>query len=84
MKRSRRIREKGKLRLSKYFKKFENGEKVAIMRNLAVRMSFPDRIVGKSGTIKGSRGRFKEIEIKDGKKMKTFIIHPIFLKKLEK
>ncbi len=78
-----KIREKGKLKFSKYFKRFNDGENVAIIRNLAVTASFPKRITGKSGKIKSSRGKCKEVEIKDGNKIKTFIIHPIHLKKLE-
>jgi len=78
----RKIREKGKINLSAYFKKFKDGERVAVVRNLGVRAGFPQRIVGKSGKITGSRGKYKLVEIKDGGKIKTFIIHPIHLKSL--
>ena len=84
MSKSRKVRERGKLRLSKYFKEFKEGDSVAIVRNLAVRAGFPKRMIGKSGKVKSSRGRYKEVEIKDGGKMKTFIIHPIHLKRLGK
>ncbi len=35
-----------------------------------------------SGKIKCSRGRFKDVEIKDGNKLKTLIVHPVHLRKL--
>jgi large subunit ribosomal protein L21e len=79
----KKVRKKGKLKLSDYFKKFEEGESVAIVKELGVRAAFPTRIVGKSGKIKGSRGRYQIVELKDGNKTKTFIIHPVHLKKLK-
>jgi large subunit ribosomal protein L21e len=78
----RKIREKGKLKLSSYFKKIEEGERVSIVNDVGVRASFPKRLRGISGRVSGSRGKFKLVEIKDGGKDKTFIIHPIHLKKL--
>ena len=78
----KRIREKGKLRLSEYFRKFSDGDKIGVVTNVGVRASFPRRIRGMSGNVVGSRGKFKLIEIKDGNKLKTFIIHPVHLRKL--
>lgn len=78
----RKVREKGKLKLSRYFKNIEDGAKVAIVTDTGVRASFPKRMKGKSGKVLESRGRYKIVEIKDGDKMKTFIIHPIHLKVL--
>jgi len=77
------IRKKGKIGLSKYFKKFNDGESVAIVKEKGVRASFPIRIIGQSGKIIGSRGSCKLVEIKDGNKKKTFIILPVHLKKLK-
>ena len=82
MVRSKKVRRKGKINLSRYFKKFEEGGNVAIVRDLGVRGAFPQRINGKSGKVMGSRGNFKMVEIKDGGKTKTFIIHPIHLKEI--
>ena len=78
----KKIREKGKLRLSSYFKKIEDGVSVAVVTDAGVCASFPKRIKGMSGKVLGSRGRFKLVEIKDGNKAKTFIIHPVHLRKL--
>ena len=76
------IRENGKLKLSKYFKKLNDGGSVGIVMDCGVRASFPRRLRGASGKVIGSRGKSKLIEIKDGNKLKTFIIHPVHLKKL--
>jgi len=80
--RAKKIRAKGKLKLSSYFKNIEDGERVAVVDERGVRMSFPARLRGMSGKVKCSRGKFKEVEIKDGDKLKTFIIHPVHLRVL--
>ena len=68
--------------LSSYFKKVEDGARVALVSDVGVRFSYPKRLKGMSGVILGSRGRFKLVEIKDGNKAKTFIVHPVHLRKL--
>jgi len=78
----KRVREKGKLRLSKYFKKFDDGDSVAVVIDAGVRGSFPKRLRGMSGKVDCGRGKFKLVKIKDGGKLKTFIIHPAHLRKL--
>ena len=82
MVKGKNVREKGKLRLSSYFKKIEDGAKVAVVSDAGVRASFPKRLKGRCGTVDSSRGRFKVVKLKDGDKMKTFIIHPVHLRKL--
>ena len=76
----KKIREKGKLGLSKYFKRLGDGDRVAIVTDVGVRASFPKRLKGMSGKVAGSRGKFKLVEIKDGNKLKTFIVHPVHLR----
>jgi large subunit ribosomal protein L21e len=80
--RAKKIRAKGKIKLSSYFKNIEDGARVAVVDERGVRMSFPKRLRGMSGKVKCARGKFKDVEIKDGGKMKTFIIHPVHLKVL--
>ena len=76
----KKIRQKGKIKLSQYLKKIDDGARVAIVQEQAVRSAFPKRIVGQSGNVTGSRGKFKLVKIKDGDKVKTFIMHPVHLK----
>ena len=78
----KKVREKGKLRLSRYFKKIDDGAKVAIVTDRGVRAAFPKRIQGMSEKVIATRGKFKEVQIKNGDKMKTFIMHPVHLKLL--
>jgi large subunit ribosomal protein L21e len=78
----KRVREKGKLGLSSYFKKIDDGASVALVTDAGVRCSYPKRLRGMSGKVSGSRGKFKLVEIKDGGKVKTFIVHPVHLRKL--
>jgi large subunit ribosomal protein L21e len=82
MAKGKRVRQKGKLRLSSYFKKVEDGASVALVTDAGVRCSYPQRMKGMSGKVTGSRGRFKLVEIKDGNKLKTLIVHPVHLRKL--
>ena len=79
---SKKIRERGKLKLSSYFKKIDDGASVALVTDAGVRCSYPKRLKGMSGKVLESRGRFKLVEIKDGNKAKTIIVHPVHLRKL--
>lgn len=79
----RRIKEKGKIRFSDWFRKFDSGDKVAIIKNPVASAGFPKRVIGLTGKVLDSRGAYKLIEVKEGNKTKTFIIHPIHLKKLK-
>jgi len=80
MAKRKRVREKGKIRLSRYFKNIENKTRVAIVVDKGLRASFPKRLQGNSGVVKEARGKFKVVEIKEGNKVKKFIIHPVHLK----
>jgi large subunit ribosomal protein L21e len=82
MVKGRRIREKGKIRFSKYFQKLDDGTQVAVVRDFGVRAPFPSRIQGRSGKVIGTRGDYKIISIAVGNKTKTYIIHPVHLKKI--
>lgn len=82
-KKSKNIREKGKIRLSEYFKEIKEGQKVAIIQEKTVHGSHPKRIVGSVGVVVGERGDYKVVGLMDGDKKKTFVIHPIHLKVLK-
>jgi large subunit ribosomal protein L21e len=83
MAKSKSIREKGKLKLSGYFKKIGEGDSVAININRGEVSSLPERFQGRSGKVVGERGKSKLVQIKDGRKEKIFIVHPVHLNKLE-
>lgn len=83
MGKDKKIRQRGKISLSDYFRIFKEGETVAIVKELSVPSAYPSRIVGKTGKVVGSRGRFKIVELNDGNKVKQFIVHPVHLKKIK-
>ena len=77
------IRNKGKLRLTRYFHELKIGEKVLLQADSAFQkgMYFP-RYHGKPGIVQDKRGRCYCIKIADGGKEKMLIIHPVHLRKL--
>jgi len=77
-------RSKGKISVKNFFQTFEEKEKVVLNAEPAVQkgMYFP-RFYGKVGTIKKKIGKCYKLLIKDGKKEKTLIVHPIHLKKIK-
>ena len=81
----KKIRDRGKIKLSEYFKKLKKGERVAVKRELGVKQGagFPKRIQGKTGQIIGERGKAYIVRIKDLSREKKFIIHPVHLKKIK-
>ena len=79
----KKLREKGKIRLSGYFKELKKGEKVAVKRELAVVAGFPRRIEGKTGEVTGQKGKAYIVQIRDFNKDKSFIIKPIHLKQIQ-
>ena len=79
----KKIRTKGKISFSRYFQDFKEGDIVSVVRELAIKASFPKRLQGRTGKIEDKRGKFYFIKIKDQKKEKRFLIEPIHLKKIK-
>jgi ribosomal protein L21E len=76
------IKSRGKISFSQYFQEFKEGDRVAIVKDLSISSSFPDRIQGKSGVISGRRGGYYIIKLMDGNEEKIYVIAPLHLKKL--
>ena len=83
MVRRKKVRTRGKLQLSKYFQEFKEGDAVAVKKEVSIKSSFPDRLQGKTGKIKGKQGKVYITIIKDQNKEKSFLIEPIHLKKIK-
>lgn len=80
---SKRVREKGKLGLSRLLVNYAKGEGVVINIDPAVHKGIPHkRYQGKVGVVVGKRGRAYLLEIPFKKKVKTIITTPEHLKKL--
>jgi len=77
------IRTRGKIQLSRYFKKLQEGDKVAVVEERSKTIDFPKRLQGRTGTVIGKQGRSYLVKIKDQNKEKNFIIQSIHLKKLK-
>ena len=74
------VRERGKIKLSKYFQVLKEGQKVVVDK---VSKISEKRYRGVVGTILGKQGNAYIIKIKQGNKIKKIIIKPMYLKKLE-
>ncbi len=78
------IRSRGKVSLTKYFQKFKEGDKVAIVKDLTVQSpGFPDRIQGRTGVVLSSQGSSYVVAIKDYSREKIYIVKPIHLRKIK-
>ena len=78
------VREKGKFSISKYFQEFDEGDKVLLNWQPAVRKGlYFRRFHGKTGKISGKKqGECYYVDIKDNDKPKKVIVHPIHLRKV--
>jgi ribosomal protein L21E len=83
MVRRKNVRTRGKISFSNYFRKFKDGDSVAVVMERSLANNLPKRIQGKTGVVKGKRGRSYIVDLKDQKKLKQFLIEPIHLKKIE-
>jgi large subunit ribosomal protein L21e len=81
---SKNIRQKGKLSLTKYFQKFEEGDGIKLVAETAVQKGiYHRRFHGNNGIVVGKRGNCYRIAIKDGNKPKEVIVHPVHLQRLK-
>ncbi|MFH1503340.1 MAG: 50S ribosomal protein L21e [Candidatus Diapherotrites archaeon] len=77
------IRTRGKLKLSRYFQNFKEGDFVSIIREISLHPAFPKRLQGRTGIVKKRVGKSYVIELRDQKKKKEFLIKAIHLKKIK-
>ena len=77
------VREKGKIKIRNYLQKFEVGDKVALIADSSYQrgLSHP-RFYGRVGVINGMQGVCYKVGLVDGKLAKTFIVHPVHLKRI--
>jgi len=71
-------RRKGKISVSRFMQSFKTGQKVHLIIESSYHKGEPHtQYIGKTGTVKGQRGKCYEVYIKDGNKEKLLIVHPI-------
>ena len=83
MSKRKAVRTRGKLQLSRYFQEFKKGDSVGVVKEKAIKSSFPVRLQGRTGIVEAKRGKSYIVKIKDQNKEKRFIIEPIHLKKIK-
>ena len=75
---------KGKISIRGFFQKFKEGDKVQLVADSGLQKGmFPLRFHGKKGTVTGKQGRAYFVKIKDQTKEKSFIVHPLHLKRVK-
>jgi ribosomal protein L21E len=83
MVRKKKVRTRGKIKLSRYFQSLNKGDSVAVVEEPAVQSVFPKRLQGRTGVIETKQGKSYVVKIKDQNKEKKFIIEPIHLRKIK-
>ncbi len=79
---TKKIRDKGRLPLSRLLTKYEEGEKVVIDIDPAIHKAMPHkRYQGKVATVVGQRGRAYILEVPQRKTVKTIITTPEHIRK---
>lgn len=84
MVRRKQIRSRGKFSFSKYFQNLNEGDSVAIVKEISVDSSFPERLQGRTGVVKGKRGNSYIVSLKDSNKLKEYIVEAVHLKKIKR
>jgi len=77
-------KQKGKIKLSRYFQELKQGDKVAVKRDPSVASSFSRKVEGKTGEVEAKIGKCFMVKIMEMNAKKRFIIHPIHLEKIER
>jgi large subunit ribosomal protein L21e len=79
---TKKVRERGRLPLSRLLTKYEEGEKVIINIDPAIHKAMPHkRYQGKVATVVGQRGRAYILEVPQRKTVKTIITTPEHMRK---
>ena len=79
----KKVRTRGKFSFRDFFQSFKEGDTVAVVRERALTVNFPQRLQGRTGVIAGKRGRAYIVNIKDQNKPKQYLITPVHLKKIK-
>lgn len=76
------VKSRGKISITDYFQKFNEKDIVQLKAEPAVQKGiYHLDFHGKYGVISGKQGACYKVTIKDGKKEKCLLVHPVHLKK---
>ena len=74
-------KQRGKISVSRFMQSFKAGQRVHLSIEPSLHKgSYHSRFIGKTGVVKGLRGKCYEVAINDKGKEKLLIIHPVHLK----
>jgi large subunit ribosomal protein L21e len=74
---------KGKISLRRFLQTFKPGDKVALKAESSVHQGlYFKRFHGKICVVSKQRGFSYEVQLKDGSKTKTLIVHPVHMRKI--
>lgn len=74
------VSDKGKLHIKRFMQKYEAGDKVLLKAYPSYQKGlFCLRFYGKIGEVVSAQGECYKVNIKDGNKLKTCVVHPVHL-----
>ena len=77
-------RQRGMPPVTKFLQSFDVGETVAIKIDPSVHEGMPDpKFHGRTGKVIGQQGKAYLVQVRDGGMMKTLIVAPVHLKRVE-
>ncbi len=77
-------REKGKTQLRKHLQEFDEGDSVILKADPSVQSGMYNmEFHGDIGIVVGEQGKCYKVQVEDGNMTKTFIVHPVHLKKVK-
>ncbi len=80
---SRPIKEKGRLNITRYMQEFKNGDRVVLKAEPSYQEGlYYRRFHGRAGVVQSKQGNCYIVQIKDGAKLKSLIVHPVHLKRV--
>ena len=80
---SKHYRDKGKVRITRFIKSFNTGDRVALtVESAYAKGNYHPRFFGKVGRIKSKKGNCYEVDLTEFNKPKTLLVHPVHLKKV--
>ncbi len=83
MPRSKPISQRGKIPFTAYLQVFNEGDRVALVKNPSFKAGFPPRMQGRSGVVVAARGRSYVVNVADLGMPKQYVVKAIHLKKIQ-
>ena len=78
----KRVRTKGKFSLVRFFQRFKEGDRVYLLAEPAIQKGmYHPRFHSSAGVIQKKQGSNYYVQIKDGNKTKSILVHPVHLKR---